>query len=290
MKAVEKWTYLILLSFIYGSAFILIKKGLLGLTPIQLASLRVIFSAVFLSIFGFKTIKLIPKNKWKWIVLTGFIGNFFPVYLFSFSQTIINSSVAAVLSAMTPLFTILFGYFIFAIRFNKNKIFGVFIGFVATIFLVSNEISINSDYGGTYSFLIILATICYAINANLVKYKLKGVSAFAIALGNFISVLPFGILVFYFSDFPLHDFYESTLILESIGYILLLALIGSALANVMFNKLISISSPIFSVSVTYLLPIVGIGWGVLDGEFFSIFQWISCFIILYSIYLVTKKK
>ena len=290
MKAVEKWTYLILLSFIYGSAFILIKKGLLGLTPIQLASLRVIFSATFLSIFGFKTIKLIPKNKWKWIVLTGFIGNFFPVYLFSFSQTIINSSVAAVLSAMTPLFTILFGYFIFAIRFNKNKIFGVFIGFVATIFLVSNEISINSDYGGTYSFLIILATICYAINANLVKYKLKGVSAFAIALGNFISVLPFGILVFYFSDFPLHDFYESTLILESIGYILLLALIGSALANVMFNKLISISSPIFSVSVTYLLPIVGIGWGVLDGEFFSIFQWISCFIILYSIYLVTKKK
>ena len=290
MKAVEKWTYLILLSFIYGSAFILIKKGLLGLTPIQLASLRVIFSATFLSIFGFKTIKLIPKNKWKWIVLTGFIGNFFPVYLFSFSQTIINSSVAAVLSAMTPLFTILFGYFIFAIRFNKNKIFGVFIGFVATIFLVSNEISINSDYGGTYSFLIILATICYAINANLVKYKLKGVSAFAIALGNFISVLPFGILVFYFSDFPIHDFYESTLILESIGYILLLALIGSALANVMFNKLISISSPIFSVSVTYLLPIVGIGWGVLDGEFFSIFQWISCFIILYSIYLVTKKK
>jgi len=290
MKAVEKWTYLILLSFIYGSAFILIKKGLLGLTPIQLASFRVIFSATFLSIFGFKTIKLIPKNKWKWIVLTGFIGNFFPVYLFSFSQTIINSSVAAVLSAMTPLFTILFGYFIFAIRFNKNKIFGVFIGFVATIFLVSNEISINSDYGGTYSFLIILATICYAINANLVKYKLKGVSAFAIALGNFISVLPFGILVFYFSDFPIHDFYESTLILESIGYILLLALIGSALANVMFNKLISISSPIFSVSVTYLLPIVGIGWGVLDGEFFSIFQWISCFIILYSIYLVTKKK
>ncbi len=198
MKAVEKWTYLILLSFIYGSAFILIKKGLLGLTPIQLASLRVMFSATFLSIFGFKTIKLIPKNKWKWIVLTGFIGNFFPVYLFSFSQTIINSSVAALLSAMTPLFTILFGYFIFAIRFNKNKIFGVFIGFVATIFLVSNEISINSDYGGTYSFLIILATICYAINANLVKYKLKGVSAFAIALGNFISVLPFGILVFIF--------------------------------------------------------------------------------------------
>ena len=106
MKTFEKWIYFILLSFIYGSAFILIKKGLLGLTPIQLASLRVIFSATFLSIFGFKTLKLIPNNKWKWIVLTGFIGNFFPVYLFSFSQTIINSSVAAVLSTMTPLFTI----------------------------------------------------------------------------------------------------------------------------------------------------------------------------------------
>ena len=289
MKVFEKWTYLILLSFIYGSAFILIKKGLLGLTPIQLASLRVIFSAFFLSIFGFKTLKLIPNDKWKWIILTGFIGNFFPVYLFSFSQTIINSSVAAVLSAMTPLFTIIFGYFIFAKRFNQNKIIGVFIGFIATMFLVSNEISINSDYGGIYSLLIILATVCYAINANLVKYKLKGVSVFAIALGNFISVLPFGIIIFCFSDFPYYNFYESQLILESIGYILVLALIGSALANVMFNKLISISSPVFSVSVTYLLPIVGIGWGVLDGEIFSKFQWISCFIILYGIYLVTKK-
>ena len=267
-----------------------IKKGLLGLTSIQLASLRVIFSAFFLSIFGFKTLKLIPNDKWKWIILTGFIGNFFPVYLFSFSQTIINSSVAAVLSAMTPLFTIIFGYFIFAKRFDQNKIIGVFIGFIATMFLVSNEISINSDYGGIYSLLIILATVCYAINANLVKYKLKGVSVFAIALGNFISVLPFGIIIFCFSDFPYYNFYESQLILESIGYILVLALIGSALANVMFNKLISISSPVFSVSVTYLLPIVGIGWGVLDGEIFSKFQWISCFIILYGIYLVTKKN
>ena len=124
MKDFEKWIYLISLSFIYGSAFILIKKGLNGLTPIQLASFRVIFSAFFLSIFGFKTLKLIPNNKWKWIVLTGFIGNFFPIYFFSFSQTVINSSVAAVLSAMTPLFTIIFGFFIFGKSFNVKKIFG----------------------------------------------------------------------------------------------------------------------------------------------------------------------
>ena len=80
------------------------------------------------------------------------------------------------------------------------------------------------------------------------------------------------------------------MILKSIGYILILALIGSAFANVMFNKLISISSPVFSVSVTYLLPIVGIGWGILDGEFFSKFQWMSCCVILYGIYLVTQKN
>ena len=97
---------------------------------------------------------------------------------------------------MTPLFTIIFGFFIFGKSFNVKKIFGVLIGFIATMFLVSNEISINSNYGGKYSFLIILATICYAVNANLVKYKLKGVSIVAIALGNFISVLPFGILIF----------------------------------------------------------------------------------------------
>ncbi len=290
MKGVEKWIYLILLSFIYGSAFILIKKGLIGLSPLQLASFRVIFSAVILYIFGFKTLKLIPLNKWKWIVLTGFIGNFFPIYFFAFSQTIINSSVAAVLSAMTPLFTIIFGYFLFRKSFNKKKIIGVLIGFVAAMFLISNEMSINPNYGKKFSILIILATICYAINANLVKYKLKDVSIIAIALGNFISVLPFGIIIFCFSDFPIRTFYESSLILKSIGYILILALIGSAFANVMFNKLISISSPVFSVSVTYLLPIVGIGWGILDGEFFSKFQWMSCCVILYGIYLVTQKN
>lgn len=287
---IKKWVYLFTLSIIWGSSYILIKKGLVGLTPLQLGSTRIVMTTVILMIFGWKQLRKIPKEAWKWIILTGFFGTFFPSYLFAFAETVIDSSVAAVLNGMTPLFTLILGLLFFNSSFKWMKIVGVLVGFGGTLVLVSNEFTMRSGLSSWYAFLVMAATLCYSINVNLIKHKLQGVPALAIALGNFIAIVipAFGVLLF--TDFPWTKITSSPEVSSSIGYILILSLFGTALAKVMFNELVSISTAVFSISITYLLPIVAIAWGILDGEQFTLIQWLGCALILLGVYLITDKK
>ena len=287
---IKKWVYLFSLSIIWGSSYILIKKGLVGLTPLQLGSTRIVMTTVILMIFGWKQLRKIPKEAWKWIILTGFFGTFFPSYLFAFAETVIDSSVAAVLNGMTPLFTLILGLLFFNSSFKWMKIVGVLVGFGGTLVLVSNEFTMRSGLSSWYAFLVMAATLCYSINVNLIKHKLQGVPALAIALGNFIAIVipAFGVLLF--TDFPWTKITSSPEVSSSIGYILILSLFGTALAKVMFNELVSISTAVFSISITYLLPIVAIAWGILDGEQFTLIQWLGCALILLGVYLITDKK
>ena len=287
---IKKWVYLFTLSIIWGSSYILIKKGLVGLTPLQLGSTRIVMTTVILMIFGWKQLRKIPKEAWKWIILTGFFGTFFPSYLFAFAETVIDSSVAAVLNGMTPLFTLILGLLFFNSSFKWMKIVGVLVGFGGTLVLVSKEFTMRSGLSSWYAFLVMAATLCYSINVNLIKHKLQGVPALAIALGNFIAIVipAFGVLLF--TDFPWTKITSSPEVSSSIGYILILSLFGTALAKVMFNELVSISTAVFSISITYLLPIVAIAWGILDGEQFTLIQWLGCALILLGVYLITDKK
>ena len=287
---IKKWVYLITLSIIWGSSYILIKKGLVGLTPLQLGSTRIIMTTVILMIFGWKQLQKIPKNAWKWIILTGFFGTFFPSYLFAFAEMVIDSSVAAVLNGMTPLFTLILGLLFFNSSFKWMKIVGVLVGFGGTLVLVSNEFTMRSGLSSWYAFLVVAATLCYSINVNLIKHKLQGVPALAIALGNFIAIVIPAFVVLLFVDFPWTKIISSSEVSSSIGYILILSLFGTALAKVMFNELVSISTAVFSISITYLLPIVAIAWGILDGEQFTLIQWLGCALILLGVYLITDKK
>ena len=286
----KKWFYLIVLSLIWGSSYILIKKGLVGLTPLQLGSVRILMTTVILAIFGWKQLKKIPISSWKWIVFTGFFGTFFPSYLFAFAETAIDSSVAAVLNGMTPLFTLILGIVVFKSELKWSKTLGVLIGFGGTLILVSNEFSINSGSDSWYALLVVIAAFCYSINVNVIKYKLQGVSALGIALGNFLAILIPAVVVLFISNFSWTSVITDSTVSTSLGYIFVLAFFGTALAKVMFNELVSISSPVFSISITYLLPIVAIGWGILDGETFSLIQWVGCAFILVGVYLVTEKK
>ena len=287
---IKKWVYLFTLSIIWGSSYILIKKGLVGLTPLQLGSTRIVMTTVILMIFGWKQLQKIPKEAWKWIIMTGFFGTFFPRYLFAFAETVIDSSVAAVLNGMTPFFTLILGLLFFNSSFKWMKIVGVLVGFGGTLILVSNEFTMRSGLSSWYTFLVMAATLCYSINVNLIKHKLQGVPALAIALGNFIAILipAFGVLLF--TDFSWTKITSSPQVSSSIGYILILSLFGTALAKVMFNELVSISTAVFSISITYLLPIVAIAWGLLDGEQFTLIQWFGCALILLGVYLITDKK
>ena len=285
----RKWGTLIILSVIWGSSYILIKKGLTGLTPVQLGSLRVIITTLLIAPIGYNKIKHIPKNKMKWVAISAFVGSFFPAYLFAFAETEISSSVTAVMVSLTPLFTLLISVIIFGEELLKKQVVGVIIGFLGIIVLINNEL-LSSSFNILYVMFIVLAAFCYAVNANLLKYKLPNIPALGIVFMSFLFMFIPAFIVLFFSDFPFSDFTSNPLILESIVYIVILALFGTAVAKVMYIKLLAISTPVFSVSTTYLMPVVAIFWGLLDGEEFKLTQFIGTSIILIGVYLVTKKK
>ena len=285
----RKWGTLIILSVIWGSSYILIKKGLTGLTPVQLGSLRVIITTILIAPIGYNKIKHIPKNKMKWVAISAFVGSFFPAYLFAFAETEISSSVTAVMVSLTPLFTLLISVIIFGEELLKKQVIGVIIGFLGIVVLINNEL-LSSSFNILYVMFIVLAAFCYAVNANLLKYKLPNIPALGIVFMSFLFMFIPAFIVLFLSDFPFSDFTSDPLILESIVYIVILALFGTAIAKVMYIKLLAISTPVFSVSTTYLMPVVAIFWGLLDGEEFKLTQFIGTSIILLGVYLVTKKK
>ncbi len=286
---IRKWGTLIILSIIWGSSYILIKKGLTGLTPIQLGSLRVIVTTILIAPIGYQKIKKIPKEKLKWVMFSAFVGSFLPAYLFAFAETQISSSVTAVIVSLTPLFTLLISVIIFGEELLRKQVLGVIIGFLGIIVLINNEL-LESSFSLLYVMFVIIAAFCYAVNANVLKYKLPNIPALGIVFMSFLYMFIPAFIILLFSDFPFSDFISDPLIIESIIYIIILALFGTAIAKVLYIKLLAISTPVFSVSTTYLMPIVAIFWGLLDGEIFQPIQFIGTLIILMGVYLVTKKK
>jgi len=286
----KKWLYLIILSIIWGSSFILIKKALIGLSPLQLGSLRIIVSGLILFLAGFKSLKKIPKKTYKWILLSGYLGTFFPAFLFAYAETEIDSAVASILNSIVPINTIILGIVAFKIFSSRNQIIGVLIGFIGTVLLIVNGASINPDQNYWYAFLVIIATINYAISVNIIKRHLQNVPAISIAVGNFVAIMIPSILILLFSGFFTSEVITSPELPMSLLYILLLSIFGTAIAKVLFNKLVQISTPVFASSVTYLMPVVAVMWGLLDGEGFSIWQALATGIILLGVYLANSRK
>ena len=286
----KKWFYLILLSFIWGSSYILIKKTLIGLTPLQLGSLRVIFTTLVLLIIGFSSLKRIPKDKWKWIFATGYIGSFFPSFLFAFAQTEIDSGVAAILNSLTPLATLIIGVVFYKFIIDSRQIIGVVIGLIGSFILIYEGSTINPDQNFLFVGFIIVASICYATSVNMLKVHLQDVPATSIALGNFICILPPAIIILFYSGFMNIDIAKSPEVQKSLFYIIILSIFGSAFAKILFNKFIQIASPVFASSVTYTLPIVAIMWGILDGESINIKQILATTVILVGVYMANRKS
>ena len=282
-----KWILLFVLALIWGSSFILIKRGLIGLTPYQLGSLRIIFATVFLLIIGFKSIATIPHVKWKYIALTALIGTFMPVYLFAIAETEISSSITAVLNSLTPLGALIIGVLAFGLNVQRRQVFGVFIGLLGSILLIVNGAANNPEQNYWYALLVIFAAFCYSLNVNLIKKYLSDVKPIAITAGNFIVLLVPALVVLFSSDFVV-DVQRSE-VQHSMIYIAILGIVGTGIANIIYFKLIHMSSPIFASSVTYMIPVVAFFWGILDHELFSPMQYVGAVIIFVGIYLSAKK-
>jgi len=285
-----KWVFLIILSVIWGSSFILIKKGLTGLTAYQLGSLRILFTAVFLFLLGFKSFKKIEKRHYKPVVISAFLGTFIPVYMFALAETEIDSSIASILNSLTPLNTLIFGFFFFKMTFNKNQLFGVVIGLAGTLMLIVSGANLNPDQNYWFSIFVIIASVCYAFNVSIIKTYLQDLNAMSIAVGNFAVITIPALVVLFFTGYFKAEVITSEVVQTSMLYLVLLAIFGTGIAKVMFNRLVQISTPIFSSSVTYTIPIVALIWGVLDGEKLSIMQVVATGVILLGVFLANRKK
>ncbi|WP_299218989.1 EamA family transporter [uncultured Aquimarina sp.] len=285
-----KWIYLVVLSLVWGSSFILIKKSLIGLTPMQLGALRTLFAAVFLFLIGFRSMKTIKKKEWKWIIISGFLGTFVPAFLFAFAETEIDSGIASVLNSTTPLVTLILGVLVFSIRFSRNQLIGVVVGLIGCLALIWEGASIHPNQNYWYASLVLCASVCYATNVNIIKRYMQQISPMAIANGNFIVLVIPSLIVLYYSDFFDEKVIANSAMHTSLIYISILAVVGTGIAKVLFNKLVQISSPVFATSVTYTIPIVALMWGLLDGEEFSFYQVIAAGIIILGVYIANRKK
>jgi len=283
-----KWIYLLILSFVWGSSYILIKKALIGLSPLQVGSLRTIISTVLLLAIGYSSLKSIPRDKWKWILITGLVS-FIPPFLFAYAQTEIDSALAAILNSLTPLATLLIGVGFYRFKIDSKQISGVIIGLIGSVLLMYQGSVINPDQNLLYVFFIIFASVLYAVQVNLLKVHLQDVSAVAITVGNFIFIFPLAVVIFLISDYKQIDINNED-VKVALFCLLILSIIGTVFAKILFNKFVQIASPVFASSVTYTLPIVALFWGLIDGEVFTLNQFFATVIILIGVYLANKKS
>ncbi len=283
------WGLLLLLSLIWGSSFILIKKGLLIYSASEVGAIRIVSAYLFLIPLAVKSLKGLDYKQWLLLLTVGMFGSFLPAFLFAKAQTELPSSIAGILNALTPLFTMLVGAVLFSQKTNLRMFSGLVLGFFGCgiLILSGSEGKINFNY---YGLFVVLATIFYAANLNLIKFKLSDLPARTItSLSLFIvgPVASFHLLVN-------TEFLTKTVEIEgaylALGALGLLGILGTAVALILFNQLVKITSPIFTSSVTYIIPLVAVVWGLMDGEQLFFGHYIGMGFIIFGVYLVNKRS
>ncbi|MCK5076958.1 MAG: EamA family transporter, partial [Calditrichia bacterium] len=237
----------------------------------------------------------IDLTKLKIIIIFALLEVGIPPYLYSFAQTSVDSSTAGILNSLVPLFTLITGVMFYQSKFSFNKILGVLIGLIGAILLtftksgVSSGLNISFDFTNVYGLLIVLATILYGFGGNILKAHLQEVSGLLISAVSFVSMsVPAGIILFSTNILSV-DFHNAQ-VLYSFSAIVVLSLMGSALAIYLFSLLAQKSNALFASFVTYLIPFVAILWGYFDGETLNFIQFLCLFLILFGIYFSHKTQ
>ena len=285
---------LVVLALTWGSSFILMKKGLRDpagmpvFSASQVAALRLSMAGLILlpvSIHAFRKLKL---QDYKWIAVVGLVGSGIPAFLFTTAQSHLESGVSGILNSPTPLFTLLIGLFLFRKNTNLSQVSGVLIGLLGAIFLILLRKSEGqSDW--SYGLLIVLATFSYGLSVNTVPAKLAHVHSLHITS---VSLLIAGIPC---AIYALNTNVGEVLELnshgwKSLGYVAILACLGTAVANILYFKLTQETTALFASSVTYLMPLVAILWGVYDNEVVTWKHLACAAVIIGGVWLVNRGR
>jgi drug/metabolite transporter (DMT)-like permease len=284
-----QWILLVFLAFIWGASFILMKKGLQSFTSMQVGAMRIFFSFIFFLPLIYRNIKKINRSNVRSLLVVGFIGNTIPAFLFAAAQTRIDSSLAGILNSLTPLFTLLIGVIIYANRVRWQSIFGLALGLAgATGLIMSSGISMTGNENNWYGLLAVTATICYGVSVNEIKFGLKDLDGVSIASLGFLFPGPVVGIYLLTSDYSIAA--ASPDVMFNLLAVTALAFFSSFIAIIVMNILIKFTTTLFAASVTYIIPLFAVFWGLIDGERFLVVQGFWAVIILLGVYLVHRKK
>jgi len=274
-----------LLAIIWGSSFILMKEGLKFYSSYQIAAMRISFSGLALIPFvNWKKLD-IKRSDYKYFIISGFLGSAIPAFLFPLAQTRISSSLAGAINGLTPLFALIVGVIFLGVKLSRLKAFGVIFGLVGAVFLIIGQ---DIQFEFSHVMMAIVATLCYGINVNIIKQKLDSyppllVAALPLAI---ISIAGFAVLGYLGLNINVNDMQ----FIYSFSATLLLAFIGTSISLIMFNRLIQQTNTVFATSVTYLIPIVALFWGLFDHEQILYNHFIGLVFILGAIWMIRKDK
>ncbi|MEI6021723.1 MAG: DMT family transporter, partial [Bacteroidota bacterium] len=287
-KPLKAWLILIFLSIVWGSSFILMKRGMLAFSSEEVAALRISIAFLVLSPFLIKHYKIDWKKYFLGLFIMGVFGNLIPAFLFTKSETEISSSLAGMLNALTPLFAIIVGAIWLKNKPSVKQITGIVFGFIAAACLLLFDNATDVFKNVSYGFLVVIATVCYAISVNSIKKFLGGLGSVQATVLAFSITGPMALLYLFSSTNFVQHLQSNPQALSSLGYISVLAIVGTALSVILYNVLIKSSGVIFASSCTYLIPVVAILWGLIDGESVNIIQILSIVGIIWSVYLINR--
>ncbi len=281
---IYSWLLLLLLGLIWGSSYILIKKGLIAYSAEQLASMRISISMLSFLPFFFWRYRKIDWSRWKYFAIIGLTGNFFPAFFFAFAQTEISSSVTGVLSSLTPLFTLLLGLLFYGITFNWNKTVAVAIGLTGAILLILFGNGADFEGNNWYALFVVAGALMYSLSVNTVKNYLNDVDPIDMSIASFMMIGWPAMFYLLSTDF-INTLSSHPAGLSSFAYVVVLAVMGTVIASILFYKLVQLTSAVIASMVSYIVPMVAVFWGFADGEPISLFHFIGMALILFGVYI-----
>lgn len=286
-KSPLAWILLLILSVIWGSSFILMHEGLKAYSSTQLAAYRICIAGILFIPFGISNLFKVERQDIKWFALSGVMGNFIPAFCFAYAQTYLQSSTAGALNALTPFFTLIAGIFLFSKVFNKYKIIGIIIGLIGALTLIILKPGGKVETHFEYGIIIIISTLFYGTNVNVIESKLSKYSPLYIASIPLSLIFIPGLICLFLFNFPFESalsapFIKSTLAISALG------LLGTGLSLILFNRLIQITNGLFASTVTYMMPVVSTLWGVYYNEPIGLIQITALCLILLGILVVRQ--
>jgi drug/metabolite transporter (DMT)-like permease len=291
-NSLKNWTLLVVLTLIWGSSFILIKRGLEVFSPGEVGAYRMVAAASLLLPLSLPRIKNLSRTQVKNLLLTGLLGSFIPAFLFPLAQTQLSSSLTGVLNALTPLFVVLVGAVFFNTRITRRNGFGLVIAFIGVIILVAYK-----EGGGwdslaginAYALFVIAACICYSFNLHVIKTRFTKLKSIEISSISLLMILPLALIYLFAGTQFSYKLVTHPHAWEALGYVTLLGMVGTATALILFNIMVKSASPFFASLVTYTIPIVAIMWGVLDGEVLLLGHYLGIAAVILGVWVGNRK-